>query len=304
MSLSPAQIALRANGLGSSDVADLATGRAMRVWLAKRGLAEHVESEPMELGHAFEPAILGMFARRVGPVAPWGETLAHPDLPWALATPDGRTPEPAIVECKLVGPGAALAWGESGDPEGVPERPLVQVVWQMFVTGVRTAHVAAVVNGTSFRVYPVAWDEELAWTLADLADRFWTRHVLGGEPPEVDGTEAARDYLRRRYPAAVGPMRSEDPAAREWARRYDEAHRAEAAAKAQKELAAQRLQALIGDAEGVAGRDFRATWRPQASPPRWKSVAEALGAPADLVAAHTAPPVRVLRVAWKGGVDG
>jgi predicted phage-related endonuclease len=298
--LTSEQLEQRRHGLGSSDLADLATGRAMRVWLAKRGLSDAAESEPMELGHVFEPGILAMFRRRVGPVEPWGETLVHPELPWAMATPDGRTPEPAIVECKLVGPGAALAWGESGDPNGVPERPLVQTIWQMFVAGVRAAHVAAVINSTSFRVYPVAWDEELAWTLADLADRFWTDHVLGERPPAVDGSEDARNYLRRRYPAAVEPMRAESPDAREWAGRYAEAHRAESAAKAAKELAAQKLQELIGAAEGVGGRDFRATWRPQAGRLPWKEIAEAAGADGALIAKHTPPLARVLRVAWKG----
>lgn len=302
--LSEAQLQQRRAGLGSSDIADLATGRGMRVWLAKRGLSDAIESEPMELGHVFEPGILAMFRRRVGPVEPWGETLVHPELPWAMATPDGRTPDPAIVECKLVGPGAALAWGESGDPDGVPERPLVQTVWQMFVTGVRAAHVAAVINSTSFRVYPVAWDEELAWTLADLADRFWTDHVLTGVAPAVDGTEDARNYLRRKYPAAVEPMRAESTDARAWAAKYAEALRAEKAAEAAKELAAQKLQELIGHAEGIAGRDFRATWRPQAGRLPWKEIAEAAGASPALVAQHTPPPARVLRVAWKEGARG
>jgi hypothetical protein len=71
----------------------------------------------------------------------------------------------------------------------------------------------------------------------------------------------------------------------------------EKAAIDRKDTAGNALRALIGEADGFEWCGGKATWtRDAKGKPSWKAIAEALNAPAALVAAHTGEPGRVLRV--------
>ena len=67
-----------------------------------------------------------------------------------------------------------------------------------------------------------------------------------------------------------------------------------AAAERDYDRAANELRALIGDARGLKGTNWKATWSNADGSPRWKDIAKELGADTrpDLVAKHTAAPSR------------
>lgn len=105
----------------------------------------------------------------------------------ALGEIDGR---PTICEAKAVTWRTRSDWWD--DAMLVPDQYAVQVLIQLAVTGLDTAHICADVAG-EFTQVEIARDREFeAWALPALA-QWWQRHVVGDEVPEVD---PVRDYPR------------------------------------------------------------------------------------------------------------
>jgi putative phage-type endonuclease len=268
VTLTAQQLATRRTGLGSSDVAGVVGvstySTPFTVWLSKVEGIDAPETDAMELGHRLEPVVLSLYNDRVAPALAWGQTLVHPQYPWALATPDGRTANGScIVECKAPGYHARDAWGESGT-DHLPDEYIVQCQWQMFVTGIRECHVAALIGGQDFRWYALRYDADLAAILLTECERFWRERVEAKSMPPVDGGERARAHLNARHARERAPMREWTPEALGLATDLAEARAGERTARARGDLAANRLRALIGDAEGIGDRGRRVTWKANA----------------------------------------
>lgn len=314
--LTEAQRAIRATGLGSSEIGAVAglspyTG-PMDVWLVKRGLAEVPETEAMRLGTALEPVVASLYegghlatgealktAAEMWPrEAPHG-VLRHPREGWVLASPDRvvaaagdrRGRPPRLVEIKSVAWRSAHHWGDAHDE--VPPWYRAQVEWQMLVTGVPACDLVALIGGAELRVYRLAADPALAGMLLDIGRAFW-RTVERGEAPAVDASETWRRHLEARFPRAGAEMVAATRDHDEIAARLADARGRKAAAEADEERAANELRAAIGDAAGIAGEGWKATWKPAKGSPAWKSIAMELGAEGrpEVVARHTAAPSR------------
>ena len=315
--LTAEQIELRKTGVGSSDIGAVAGlspyASPLDVWLQKRGLATVEENEAMRWGTAMEPVIASTYERAhladgehlFTPDCIWPDsvqgTLQHPEEPWILASPDRvvmhyddrlHGAKRRLVEIKTVSHRSAHHWGDAHDD--VPPWYRAQIEWQMLVTGVTTCDLAALIGGAELRVYRLTHDPELAAMLVAIGRTFW-RHVEAGTEPPVDGSPAWRAYLEARFPRERGAMLRATPAAEEIAARLADARARKSAAEADEELAANELRAVIGEAAGVEGEGWRATWKaPKSGAPKWKDIATELGAEGrpELVARHTAPPTR------------
>lgn len=269
--LTPEQLAMRKTMLTATDLVKLAgvhpLGRgAHDVYTDKVGDAhEEVASETAAtIGNRLEPIALGMLAEKIGRVITRGVTERHPILTWLGATPDGNVlAEPggsriAVAEAKAVGFRLAHHWTDADD--GLPEYVQIQVQAQMIVTRTRAAHVVAIV-GTELRTYEVEHDDDLAGALLTLGERFWTRHVLARVAPTPDGSESARKMLLAAWPRHRAELLPADAYAEDWASEYLAAKAAEEEARSRKERAQQLLCARIADAEGIAGKGWKATWK-------------------------------------------
>jgi predicted phage-related endonuclease len=295
--------------LGGSDIAALLGIDPFRtqlsVWGEKvRGIRVPTNAA-MEAGNDAEPAIVRGYTRewcerlaRVESVSyPGPGTLLSPRDAWRGASPDAvaiRRRRRITVQAKLVGLGMAHEWGDpENGPEGVPEHVIVQVAWESLHLAEQygdplpeVAHVVAMI-GTDRPIYEVPIDPQMVADLLDAGRDWWRRHVELGEMPIVtagDGETVEALYPRAR--AALDANPSDEIL--ELVRRYDAARAEAKRAALAKELAANELTAAIGEREGFGGRWGSATWR-QSTRARtdWQAIAEALGAPADLIAKHT-----------------
>ena len=209
-------LALRKTGIGGSDIAALLGMDkytcAYELYLDKRGeLPDMPRSEFLERaamwGHLHEPLIAARFAelhgvrtRRVGLIRHESEAWRLANLDYRVAgCPDG----PCLLEIKNRSAWKASEWGESGDPEGVPDTEALQTHWYLSVTGYRHAHVGVLINGNDDRYYRVEADAGLAADVISMARTFWQR-VQDGDPPPMDGSDAATDLLATLWPAAPG----------------------------------------------------------------------------------------------------
>jgi putative phage-type endonuclease len=295
---------MRQAAIGSSDVACLVGEDPHRgpldVWMAKVGLGSNIETTAMIAGQELEAPIGRMYCRATGAkLHTGGGTLRHPKYPWAVATLDRRaTGGPAqLVEIKNIGAWMMREWRESPPPA-----KLIQVTWQLDVAGLSLAHIAALLGGTSLRVYPVEYDREFAEMLRDVAHDFLRNHVtpalLAKAAEDEDWTRFAPphtpieavDLANARYPDSDGRVLPCTLESRAVWRELEAAEIEEKAAKERRAAAEAAAKKMLGSADEIAGCF---TWKTDnAGRVAWAQVAKAMNPTQDIINKHTGAPAR------------
>jgi putative phage-type endonuclease len=197
---------LNTHGIGASEIAAIIGlnpyASPWDIWLRKTGQAPDVDqTEAMEWGLRLEPAIRQKYADTTRlPLYVPSESLFRPGVPWARATPDAialadqepLSPWTHLVQCKNVGYWPGKEWDETP-----PAYVQLQEQWEMYVTDLPRADIAALIAGGEYRVYTVHRDSKLIGDLVELATQFWAR-VESRTPPAVDSSTACRDHFARR----------------------------------------------------------------------------------------------------------
>jgi putative phage-type endonuclease len=255
MALTTEQREARKKYLGSSDlpaVVGVDTWRnASDVWLEKTGrvVRDDKDSPIQEVGHAFETAVIDLFAKRKGVTVERNVFLVNEMF---CANLDGLIdgPFPEIVEAKTTGKDEE--WGPEGTDE-IPERILIQVHEQMYVTSCATGrecHVAWVpvlipgFRHLEVRTYRVERNGVLMDAAIGIGSKFWNEHIVTDTPPDVFLPSLDMLKRARREPDKIVDVSDS------LVERWFEANEKEKAAKKEAEQAKVALIASLGDAEG------------------------------------------------------
>ena len=209
-------LALRKTGIGGSDLAALLGMNkytsARELYLEKRGeLPDLPRSEFLiraaRWGNLHEPLIAAEFARQHEVKTQRIGLIRHVDDGYRLANLDrkvlGCPNGPCGLEIKNRSAYKASEWGESGDPDGVPDIEALQTHHYLAVTGYRHFHVGVLINGNDDRYYRVERDEELVADVVAMEQAFWKR-IQDGDPPPLDGSDAAAELLSSLWSADEG----------------------------------------------------------------------------------------------------
>lgn len=223
----------RSHWLGATDIVKLAGlgrwGSEIQVWEEKvaglNGKPRIEQEEPgpvlLQLGKFVEPFIADRYQALSAHTlhAVRSAPLVHPDVAYWACSPDflirdyaslieGRSLFLHGLETKLVLFGGNRSeeletWGEEGTDQ-VPQDYLVQCQWSLAVTGLPRWDLAALWYGAEIRRYTILPQPELIARLKEVADDFWTNHVLTEKPPKPDGSKdysrfLAKDTSRRAY---------------------------------------------------------------------------------------------------------
>ena len=248
----------RRSGIGASDIAAVmgvspwSTPR--QVWIQKTTpeAPEAMQNEDMSWGLRMESLILDEAAERIGieiPKTSRGLMLRNIDRSWMLATVDGITAEipGQIVEAKKVDD---WSWDQ------IPDHYMMQVQWQLAVTGYDKGWIAALHRGRRLELYPVLRDEEVIAGLVEAGERFWLL-VEQVEPPPVSADDS--EYLGWLWPDSVEAA-VEIP--EELAEDLRERKADLARAKAWYETAVAMVKDYLGEADtAVVGQEVVATWK-------------------------------------------
>lgn len=162
------------------------------VWLEKTGRhTDDKDSYAMKRGRILESLLITEWAAK-NPTArllAHAPLMAHPQHPMIAASLDGAADldgAQVVIEAKTAGYRAAPDWWD----DAMPDAYAAQVLIQLAVTGVDTAHVVADIAG-EFTTRLIQRDYEFeAWALPALAG-WWQTHVVGGAVPDID---PVRDY--------------------------------------------------------------------------------------------------------------
>jgi len=290
----PEDIALRRAGIGSSEIAAVVGlspyATALDIYARKLGIEdEQPDNEFMRWGRMLEPVIADRYAQRYHVDLVTSPTVRHPEHEWMVASPDRIYADGSrLVEIKNVSASRAYEWGEAGSTR-VPERYYLQVLWQMAVTGIHRADLAALVGGNDLRVYDVAYDPTLVEYLTHVGREFWVDHVLAGVPPEIDDLTAAGRYLAVRYPRDSGETIEADWEIELWIDRLREAREILESAEATRQEAELRIKEFMGEASTLVGRNGRVTYKSTKDVVivDWKAAVMEAKVAREVIAAHT-----------------
>jgi putative phage-type endonuclease len=263
---------LRRQGIGGTDISAILGQNPYRtahdVWLEKMGYTTATDDPPSEAaywGKQIEDILAAEYAKRENvrllhvPTA--SGVIASPTEPWVIGSPDRLVDATPLVglELKMAGLHQAGRWGEPGTDQ-IPDAYLLQVQWYARLTeAVRWD--LAVLLGQEFRIYRVEPHKDLQQALHEIAARFWFDHVVAKVAPEIDHSEGARRLLHTVFPIQQDEIR---PATEE---EVLLAHDLRTASRELERFALVQaklrnlLCSHIGFAEGIAGPDFRLSWK-------------------------------------------
>jgi len=245
----------RQEGIGGSDVPGIlgisSFSSPLRVYLDKTTPISddttEVQNEAMRQGHDLEEYCASRFEEATGKkVRRVNAIIQHPDHPFVIADLDRRVDgEDAILECKTTNAfnGKIYAANE------IPEVYQWQCHHYLLVTGAQTCYLAVLVLGTGFYHYTIERDEELLAYLLEKEKAFWAL-VESGTPPDWDGSPAASDILKQKYPGHLPGVSVElsEELARELAD-YSKTGELIKRLEIEREATKQRLLDRIGEAE-------------------------------------------------------
>lgn len=216
MPLTSQQKELRSTGIGASEIAAVAGLSPWKgphqIWEEKLGIAPPREdTEATRWGRYLEPAIIALWKAETGHKVKYANrhqrTLRHPTCKIALATPDGIVDPDATLEVKTYGWRMAEHWGEEGTDD-IPEYYMAQVQWAMACAQKQKCYVVANCE-RKIETYVVNFVPALFNALYEIAERFWTDHLVKLKPPPVDHTERCTQFLQRYYPKPLDKTMAE-----------------------------------------------------------------------------------------------
>lgn len=197
-----------------------------------------------------------------------------------------------------------IQWGDG--PDDIPPYIACQAQWQMEVVGIDTCDVAAFfLDRREIAIYRQVRDAKFIESLVAINEKFWRDHVLAMNPPQMDGSSGADEYLKGKYPTGAGGIVVAPPSALDAAIGYAKARDDEAEAVERKKFHGNQLRQIIGSNEGIAGNWGKATWMSDAKGKiDYKSLCEELNPTLEALERHRGQPSRVLRVTCNLNTQG
>lgn len=254
---------LRARRIGSSDVPALLGLSSHRgpwdVWRRLvEGEVDDSDSPAAARGRLLEPVVLRRYVAATGrDVRPPPPHSLWTRDDWASATPDAIGTD-LVVEAKTDRrrdrwgePGTIERW-EPGAEAIVRPEYWAQVQHQLWVLDLQVADLAVLLPGDDpllpeLRVYRLHRDEEAVAAMVERLSAWWARHVVGREPPELDGSPTASQWLARPGAGSTRASRPATPAEAALAAAYVAARRAADHWDQTRRLIGQQLVAAAGD---------------------------------------------------------
>jgi putative phage-type endonuclease len=240
------------------------------LWSEKVGLAEPDDlsnNEAVRWGHRLQGPIIAAYREE----RPETEVEAVPEWvmertierPWMLATLDGRQyvegKGPGVLEIKTAGAQKTADWADG-------EIPLVyqiQVQHQLAVTGLDWGTIAVLIGGQKFLWQDVERNQPFIDAMV-LREEAFLELIRTETPPEVDGSDATGDALKKLYPEDTGEVIAMPSEATEWDERLVEVKAELKTLEGEKNLLENRLKAALGEAaEGVLANGVAYTWKLQ-----------------------------------------
>lgn len=256
----------RRKGIGASDAAAVLGlspwSSPFDVWREKVGEDTTIRTSlQMYVGKRLQDTVGDLYVMHTGRrIRADNKRHERPGMPYMFAHLDFRelgNPR-RLVECKTAY--SDHGFGDDGSTV-IPIQYWVQAQHEMAVVNADVCDLAVLFGHRDFRVFPIVRDDVFIPKLTDAIDEFWNTYVVTRQPPPVDHTEAARQFMARRHPNANGVTIPATPEQAELGDRYRQALEAVDVATKERDRIKNRIIQLIGDNDGIRAGDWSATYR-------------------------------------------
>lgn len=250
----------RKKGLGGSEAGTLFNrpGRIVNPWQSRYSLwqdktteiIDETDTPQMEWGRRLEDAVRVAYEEKLGRTVHKGAVLTeHPEASYMLANTDGRVaavPEhdgDGVYEGKTTNVFSKADWSQC-----VPLLYQVQLQHYSAVLDKQWGSFACLELGASdpFHWGDMERNERFIEALMEEEYKFWTRHVLAGIPPEIDGSEATTKALKLLHPEDNGRVIVLPPEATGWLVERETLGQEMKALKARKDEIDNKLRHAVG----------------------------------------------------------
>jgi putative phage-type endonuclease len=174
----------------------------LQLWAEKVGRvnpADLSDNEAVQLGIELEDFVSKMFEKKTGMKVmrtAKGKQYVHPEYPYMRARPDRLVVKTEdLLECKTTNARMGKEW--KGDE--IPQEYIIQVQWQLMITGRTTGWIAVLIGGQQFCYKKIKADQELFALMIDAAMNF-KKMVEDNTQPLVCGDDA--DTILALYPTS------------------------------------------------------------------------------------------------------
>lgn len=248
--------------IGGSDIAAvMGVSRwktPLQLWAEKTGSVEPEDisdKEYVELGTELEEFIAKRFEKKTGLKvrrAPYH--YVHSEYPFMMCQVDRLvTGTEDLLEVKNASAWKAKEW----EGEEIPIEYILQVSWQLMVTGRKTGYIAVLIGGNKFIWKKIEADQELFDKMTESAKTFW-KMVEDRIPPVAEAAD--NRFIVELYPSA-------GPDIKEASQDITDAVALLQQTKAQiielektKDEIEAKIKAVIGEAGGIKTPEFLVKW--------------------------------------------
>jgi putative phage-type endonuclease len=259
----------RKRGLGGSDIAPILGVSPWRnewdIYLSKTTQAKVEETEAPWLtrGRYLEPSIGKWYADTLGVTIESGsehDIFVGPE-DWMLGSPDAIVVSPERYGLEIKSSRSSQGWGDSGTDQ-VPVDYQLQSMWYAMVLDLPRWDVAVFLTmQDEFRWYTLHRDLEVEKHVVDTCREWWNKRVVGGEPPPIDGSGAATEWLRQKFANQTEPARQAFPDEVRLATNLKELQDQIRMLKLKESEFKNKLIASVGESEGVQWDQGKATYK-------------------------------------------
>ncbi len=247
--------------IGSSDIAGIMGisrwSTPLQLWAEKTGKVEPKDlsdNEAVELGTELEDFVAQKFQRKTGlKVRRYSKDYAHAEFGYMRAHVDRLiegTDE--LLECKTCSAWKAKEW----EGEDIPQEYILQVMWQLGITGRRIGHIAVLIGGQSFKYKKIEFDYELFTSMVTCAKSFWDC-VINDTPPMSTGAD--NDFIVELHPDSNEEIQDAEELNDTIALRQETCMHIDELEKQKDEVEA-KIKQRIGDNLGVKTSKYLVKW--------------------------------------------
>lgn len=250
--------------IGSSDIASvmgLSRWRTpLQLWALKTGRVEPddlSEVEHIQLGTELEEFVAQKFSKESGlKVRRAPQHYVHPDHFHFRAQIDRLiTGTDEILECKTASAWKAKEW----EGEDIPQEYILQVMWQLGVSGKSTGWIAVLIGGQAFKFKKIEFDQELFDRMLSEAVKFWEM-VENETPPMAMGDD--NYFILELYPESDERIEQVEELNDKIALRQQLKNTIDETMEHKDEIEAQ-IKQVIGDNLGIKTSEYLVTWKRQ-----------------------------------------
>ena len=233
---------------------------ALQLWAEKTGKVEPEDisnREYVEMGNELEDTVARLFTKRTGmKVRRAPKNYTHTKYDYMRCQVD-RLVEGTdeLLECKTCNAWAAKEW--EGDE--IPEDYIIQVMYQMLITGRSVGWIAVLIGGQKFVYKKIDFDAELAINIETSVIDFWAM-VKSETPPMAIGMDTG--FLAELYPESDEQIQAIEEMNDSIVLLQQTKINIKELQKTKDDIEA-KLKQAIGDNAGLKTSEFILTWKTQ-----------------------------------------